>query len=89
MRLTRRIVDPKFYDAVRARDGVCLWGMKAQDCEGRLEVHHIIPRGRGGDDVLSNGITLCQKHHQMAHKHQITIEQLQETLTFWTNPMSD
>jgi predicted restriction endonuclease len=78
---TKRIVDKSFYEKVRQRDGCCLWGLVAQDgCKGKLEVHHIVPRGRGGDDKPRNGIVLCKKHHIQAHRHEITIEQLREVL---------
>lgn len=36
------------------------------DCDRsskRLEVHHIVPRHRGGTNVVSNGITVCRKCH--------------------------
>jgi 5-methylcytosine-specific restriction endonuclease McrA len=36
-------------------------------CDGVLEVHHILPRGRGGNHRLSNLVTLCAFHH--AHVH--------------------
>lgn len=75
----KRIVDKSFYRTVIERDGACLWGLIAQDgCEGGLDAHHIVFRGRGGDDIPENGITLCRKHHTMAHQHKITPEQLQE-----------
>lgn len=77
----KRIVDKKFYDAVRQRDGACIWGLLAQDgCKGPLEVHHIVPRGRGGDDILANGITLCQRHHGQAHRHEISQEELKDAV---------
>jgi 5-methylcytosine-specific restriction endonuclease McrA len=80
----RRIVDKSFYQKVRDRDGCCLWGLISQDgCEGKLEVHHVISRGRGGDDALDNGIVLCKKHHVQAHRHEISVEQLQETINAW------
>jgi 5-methylcytosine-specific restriction endonuclease McrA len=54
---------------VLARDG---W--RCQDC-GRsqnLQVHHIRPRSRLGDDTEENLITLCAKCHGARHLHHQT-----------------
>lgn len=39
-----------------------VWGC---GCRDNLEVHHIIPRSQGGEDLEDNLITLCQEHHRM------------------------
>jgi 5-methylcytosine-specific restriction endonuclease McrA len=31
------------------------------------EVHHIVPLGEGGEDVLSNVACVCPAHHREAH----------------------
>lgn len=80
-RRRKRTVNPSFYAAVRQRDGICLYGLIAQvGCSGGLEVHHITPRSQGGDDVVTNGILLCHRHHEMATNHQISAEQFREVL---------
>jgi hypothetical protein len=33
-------------------------------------LHHLIPRSRGGLDVLENLITLCSAHHRLWHKRE-------------------
>ena len=33
-------------------------------CSGRIELHHIIPRSWGGDDVSANIAPLCSEHHR-------------------------
>lgn len=38
-------------------------------CFGSLHVHHLLPRGRGGEDVLSNLKSVCLWHHQWIHDH--------------------
>ena len=43
-------------------------------------MHHITFRSRGGDDSMENIITLCAKHHDQAHRHQISPEELTEVL---------
>lgn len=35
----------------------------------RLEVHHILPRARGGQHDLDNLVTLCRVHHAARHPH--------------------
>ena len=39
----------------------------------RLEVHHIVFRGRGGSDDENNLITLCEGCHKKVHKGELTI----------------
>lgn len=41
----------------------------AGECFGRLEVHHVLPRGRGGKDTLRNTITVCLACHARIHAH--------------------
>ncbi|MGH9680385.1 MAG: HNH endonuclease [Candidatus Acidiferrales bacterium] len=56
--------DRQLHHEVLKRDG---W--RCQGC-GRtesLQVHHIKPRGRLGDDAEENLITLCSDCHQACH----------------------
>jgi hypothetical protein len=80
----KRVVDKKVYQEVRDRDGTCLWGLIAKDgCVGMLAPHHIKTRGAGGDDAKENMIVLCKKHHDEAHAHKISPQQLFDLLTFF------
>jgi len=47
-------------------------GWRCQDCgiTTDLQVHHIVPRGRGGADVEQNLITLCASCHRRLHSHR-------------------
>ena len=36
---------------------------------GRLEVHHIVHRSKGGSDELENLVTLCDLCHAVEHDH--------------------
>ena len=36
----------------------------------RVEVHHLLPRSRGGSDKLANLITLCSDCHNLAHSSE-------------------
>ena len=57
-----------FKQATRTRDGY-----KCQCCGNsgcRLEIHHLIPRSRGGSDKLANLITLCSDCHHLAHSSE-------------------
>lgn len=61
---TTRVVPPKVRRFVVNRDGGCT----VDGCTSRyrLEVHHIVPRSRGGSHDPSNLTTLCWWHHQVA-----------------------
>jgi ATP-dependent DNA helicase RecQ len=51
---------------VKIRDG-----FKCVSCQASIdiEVHHIIPRNRGGPDKINNLITLCRKCHAQQHPY--------------------
>jgi len=77
-----RQVDISITQQARERDGYCLWGLVKQDgCSGGIDGDHIDTRGSGGDDDLTNVITLCRRHHNEAHAGRITKEQLRATLS--------
>ncbi|NNC75175.1 MAG: DUF222 domain-containing protein [Acidimicrobiia bacterium] len=60
---TGRVVPPKVRRTVLTRDQGCTIG----HCNSRyrLEVHHIVPRSRGGTHDLENLTTLCWYHHHI------------------------
>jgi 5-methylcytosine-specific restriction endonuclease McrA len=71
MRITKRPrlrLDLKSFQLLRnsilRRDG---W--RCQSCGSRLglEVHHITPRSKLGDDVEENLVTLCWECHRQIH----------------------
>ena len=72
----------KVADAVRKRDGTCLYGiMKKDGCVPGFDPHHMTsfgsdPRG----DVLENMICLCRKHHDQAERNEIHKVELQGIL---------
>lgn len=38
-----------------------------KDHEATLDVHHIVPRGQGGSNLMSNQVVLCRRCHDAAH----------------------
>lgn len=38
------------------------------DCLGRIEIHHIKYRSRGGTNNICNLVPLCSRHHGLVHK---------------------
>lgn len=53
------------------RDGYACraFGVAGLDCFGRLHVHHVLPRSRGGKHNPENLLSLCSRHHEWAHGH--------------------
>jgi 5-methylcytosine-specific restriction endonuclease McrA len=50
--------------AARRRDGGCVRRDEG-DCEGRVEVHHVVKPRHGGHPIaLENLRTLCRRHHE-------------------------
>jgi len=81
-----RIVDREAVDYVRTgRDGRCMIGLARPGqfgpCSAGKDVHHIDHRGAGGDDTRENMITLCRRHHQLAHAGAISKEELRGILS--------
>src|ERR1700733_9845821 len=62
-------LDPEAYRRlcreVLERDG---WRCQSCGCIEGLQVHHISPRSRLGDDTAENLIALCAKCHQNLHR---------------------
>ena len=57
-----------FKQATKARDDYKCQYCGKKGC--RLEVHHLLPRSRGGSDKLANLITLCSNCHHLAHSSE-------------------
>lgn len=57
-----------FKQAAKARDDYKCQCCGKKSC--RLEVHHLLPRSRGGSDKLANLITLCTDCHHLAHSSE-------------------
>lgn len=47
------------------------------DIECVLEMHHVIPRSKGGTDDKENKITLCANCHKIEHSKHLTANQKQ------------
>lgn len=41
------------------------------DDDAVLDVHHIVPRGQGGSNLMSNQVVLCRKCHDAVHGHRM------------------
>jgi 5-methylcytosine-specific restriction endonuclease McrA len=71
--------------AVKRRDEY-----RCQEC-GSLEdihAHHIVPRSQGGQDILSNGQTLCPTCHGIAHRTPTDVNRGWEGRVHSRNPGS-
>lgn len=54
-------------EAVHERDRRQCVNCGASELDSTLDVHHIVPRGRGGSDRLSNLALLCRQCHDAVH----------------------
>lgn len=67
----KRIKDPMVMRSLHARKGICVL-CGSGDCS----LHHIYPKGQGGDDVTSNLIFLCGSgttgHHGLIENGDVT-----------------
>lgn len=60
-------VNPNLREQVFVRDNwTCQWCLVPG---GRLDPHHILPRGRGGADRLENLVSLHRVCHRYVHEH--------------------
>lgn len=60
-------MDQETREAVYVRDrGQCA-NCRASGPDVTLDVHHVVPRGRGGSNRMSNLILLCRQCHDAAH----------------------
>lgn len=56
----RRIKDPGLFKRLHAQGGTCaLADDPVYDCRSSLNLHHVLPRSQGGDDVEANLVWLC------------------------------
>jgi hypothetical protein len=60
-------LSPKIARAVLLRDGRC----RMPGCARHrgLEVHHLVPRSRGGSDDIANLAAVCPAHHRLLVPH--------------------
>ncbi len=61
---TRGVIPPKIRRFVLLRDRGCT--IDGCGSRYRLQVHHIVPRSKGGTHDVENLATLCWWHHQVA-----------------------
>ena len=57
------------------------WKCEAVDlphlCASRAEEpHHVLPRSRGGKDVLDNGLAVCAEAHRTIHSYPVHAREL-------------
>lgn len=68
----------------RIKDPAAIRAVRKPYCEycgrtfGPMQVHHIKPRGAGGDDVRENLICLCPECHTRVHAGEIPRHRLRE-----------
>lgn len=58
---------------VLARDGYTCQSCKGKRKDSRLHCHHIIYRSRGGSDLSSNLIVMCETCHNLLHNNKLSL----------------
>lgn len=57
--------------AIRSRDENRCGNCGEEGKHATLDVHHIVPRGQGGSNLMSNQTVLCRRCHDAAHGKQM------------------
>jgi 5-methylcytosine-specific restriction endonuclease McrA len=77
---------PKDYKVLKRkvflRDG---WACRFCEDRNNLHAHHVVYRSQLGEDTMENMITLCYKHHKLAHKKKLKIVPLEDDLRLVVN----
>ncbi len=77
LRRTSKGLDPKLRALVFARDGGCTArGFMDKPCWGPLDPHHLLPKGRGGQDEADNLATVCRAHHDLIDRYPLQAKAL-------------
>jgi len=71
-RQERKALPKRIVHAIHQRDRgqCCYFGVGQNRCKSRyrVEIHHITPLSRGGQDTIENLVTLCHDHHKLIHE---------------------
>jgi len=79
----RRTVSPPLRRALIARDRGC----RFPGCEATrfVDAHHVRHWSHGGETSLDNLLTLCRRHHKLAHEGGYTVERSTGDEVRWKN----
>jgi 5-methylcytosine-specific restriction endonuclease McrA len=81
-RYRRKVASPKQWQAIAEAKGTICRLAAPKLCEPGVELHHLVARSRGGDDVADNIVPLCRVHHGLVTgRHPAVIERLDRSLT--------
>jgi 5-methylcytosine-specific restriction endonuclease McrA len=58
------------------------WACRHCNNRNGIDPHHIIPRGRGGKDLLENLICICRTCHNAFHDGRLKIELIDGEVKF-------
>lgn len=61
-RYRRKVASAKEWQKIRAEKYTSC-RLASSGCSGILELHHVISRAQGGDDVADNVVPICTGHH--------------------------
>ena len=77
-----RTIPPATRRAVLVRDG---GHCQVPGCryDRYLDLHHILPRARGGGHTPSNLVTVCSTHHELLHRDVVRVNQAVDGSLSW------
>ena len=77
-----RSIPPATRRHVLVRDG---GHCQVPGCRNRryLDLHHILPRSRGGGHAPSNLVTVCSTHHELLHRDVVQVIQDEDGSLSW------
>lgn len=72
-RYRRKVASPKQWQAIQAAKigpcRICRDPASNGKLYGRVHMHHVVPRSRGGDDIADNIVPLCPDCHDKVTRH--------------------
>jgi HNH endonuclease len=83
-RYRRKVASPKQWQAI-IEEKLTGCRLAYTECVGNAsicELHHLVPRSMGGDDVADNIVALCRScHYRISYRHPVPLAALAASLT--------
>ena len=83
-----RSIPPATRRAVLIRDG---GHCQVPGCRNHryLDLHHLLPRARGGDHTPTNLVTVCSTHHELLHRDIVRVSRQPDGSLTWNRGLGE